>query len=340
MAGKQAEVLELEKKSQNPELWKTPEEAKTVLSKLENLKKEIKTWEDFLKEIKEIEETEEILNTFRSNKTYMSYEKEEKEIQRKKEKLEKTFEKQKITAKMQGKYDSRNAILAIHAGAGGADAQDWAEMLMRMYLRFCEKQGWEAAVVDKSDGSEAGVKSAQIEIKGRYAYGFLKAEKGVHRLVRLSPFNADHLRQTSFALVEVYPEIASEEVEIKESDLEFSSFRSSGPGGQGVNTTDSAVRIKHIPTGIVVSCQTERSQMQNRETAMKMLRAKLSEAQEEKEKSERQEAKGQHISAGWSNQIRSYVLHPYKLVKDHRTGVETSDVEGVLEGKINLVLKL
>lgn len=297
-----------------------------------------------MKEIKEIEETAEILAMENSenlangaNLPYIELEK--KDLEKRLVSLEQSFEKQKIAVKMRGKYDSRNAILAIHAGAGGADAQDWAEMLMRMYLRFCEKQRWEAKIADKSDGAEAGIKSVQIEISGRYVYGFLKSEKGVHRLVRLSPFNSDHLRQTSFALVEVYPEMESEEVHIKESDLEFSSFRSSGPGGQGVNTTDSAVRIKHIPTDIVVSCQTERSQMQNRELAMKMLRAKLSDLQEEKEESEKKEAKGQHISAGWSNQIRSYVLHPYKLVKDHRTGIETGNIEEILEGNLEIFIK-
>lgn len=320
----------MEKKSQNLELWKTPEKAKGILSRLENLKKEVEIWEGFLREIEEIESLEE-LATEETGETKETKET-KNEAEEKKQRLEIEFKKEAFTARMQGKYDSRNAILAIHAGAGGVDAQDWAEMLMRMYLRFCEKQGWQAHIADKSDGTEAGIKSAQIEISGNYAYGFLKSEKGVHRLVRLSPFNAAHLRQTSFALVEVYPEIESEEAGIKESDLEFSSFRSSGPGGQSVNTTDSAVRIKHRPSGIIVSCQTERSQMQNRESAMKMLRAKLSELQEEKEKSERSEAKGAHVSAGWSNQIRSYVLHPYKMVKDHRTNIETSDIEGVLDG--------
>ena len=334
----------MEKQSQNPELWKTPEKAKNVLSKLENLKKEIRVWDDFLREVEEIKEMEEILTAEKalnsSDGSNLSYLELEQELQQRKQKLETEFQKQKLTAKMQGKYDRRNAILAIHAGAGGADAQDWAEMLMRMYLRFCEKQGWETRITDKSDGTEAGIKSAQIEINGNYAYGFLKQEKGVHRLVRLSPFNADHLRQTSFALVEIYQEIESEEIKISESELEFSSFRSSGPGGQSVNTTDSAVRIKHKPTGITVSCQTERSQMQNRESAIKILRSKLLELQEQKEKSERDQAKGKHISAGWSNQIRSYILHPYKMVKDHRTGVETSDIESVLDGDLKNFITL
>lgn len=327
----------MEKKSQNPELWKSPEKAKEILGKLENLKREVKVWEDFKKEAKEIKELESLVE--QEIKEIGEIKEIKKEIEGKIKKLEKDFNSRKLTAKMQGKYDNRNAILAIHAGAGGVDAQDWAEMLMRMYLRFAERQGWEARVVDKSEGGEAGIKSAQIEISGNYAYGYLKSEKGVHRLVRLSPFNADHLRQTSFALVEIYPEIESQELEIKESDLEFESFRSSGPGGQGVNTTDSAVRIKHIPSGIVISCQTERSQMQNRESAMKLLRAKLIETIEKDKLKEISEAKGKHVSAEWGNQIRSYILHPYKMVKDHRNGVETSDTEGVLDGELELFLK-
>lgn len=324
----------MEGKSQDPELWKSPERAKGVLSKLENLKKEIEVWEGFVKEAEEIEELENLVELEIGEIGEIK-----KEIESKIKKLEKDFNSRKLIAKMQGKYDNRNAILAIHAGAGGVDAQDWAEMLMRMYLRFSERQGWEARVVDKSEGGEAGIKSVQIEISGNYAYGFLKSERGVHRLVRLSPFNADHLRQTSFVLVEIYPEIESQELEIKNSDLEFESFRSSGPGGQGVNTTDSAVRIKHIPTGIVISCQTERSQMQNRESAMKLLRAKLAEIIEKEKLEEISEAKGKHISAQWGNQIRSYVLHPYKMIKDHRSGIETSDTEGVLDGGLEIFIK-
>ncbi len=263
----------------------------------------------------------------------------QEEIDQKISELEKFFGEHKLIAQMHGKYDKRNAILAIHAGAGGADAQDWAEMLLRMYLRFCEKRNWKTNISSKTDGEEAGIKSVYIEIEGEYAYGYLKSEKGVHRLVRLSPFNANNLRQTSFALVEIYPEVESEEVNIEESDLEIGTFRSSGPGGQSVNTTDSAIRIKHKPSGIVVSCQTERSQIQNRKSAMTILRTKLLELQIKKTDQEQKSAKGQHISAEWGNQIRSYVLHPYKLVKDHRTGVETADTEAVLDGKLDIFLK-
>jgi len=261
------------------------------------------------------------------------------ELNQKISELEKFFGEHKFTAQMSGKYDKRNAILAIHAGAGGADAQDWTEMLLRMYLRFCEKRNWKTNISSRTDGEEAGIKSVYIEIEGGYAYGYLKSEKGVHRLVRLSPFNANNLRQTSFALVEIYPEVESEEVCVEESDLEIGTFRSSGPGGQSVNTTDSAIRIKHKPSGIVVSCQTERSQIQNRKSAMTILRTKLLELQTKKTEQEQKSAKGQHVLAEWGNQIRSYVLHPYKLVKDHRTKVETVDVEAVLDGKLDIFLK-
>ena len=319
-------------KSQDPDLWKNPEKAKKTLEKLEKISKEITFWEGLEKEASDLMEMQELAEQDSSAKL-------QEEIDQKISELEKFFGEHKLIAQMHGKYDKRNAILAIHAGAGGADAQDWAEMLLRMYLRFCEKRNWKTNISSKTDGEEAGIKSVYIEIEGEYAYGYLKSEKGVHRLVRLSPFNANNLRQTSFALVEIYPEVESEEVNIEESDLEIGTFRSSGPGGQSVNTTDSAIRIKHKPSGIVVSCQTERSQIQNRKSAMTILRTKLLELQIKKTDQEQKSAKGQHISAEWGNQIRSYVLHPYKLVKDHRTGVETADTEAVLDGKLDIFLK-
>ena len=323
-------------KSQDPDLWKNPKEAKKTLEKLEKITKEITFWEELEQEASDLIEMQDLIEEVKDEEVEDS-ESHRRKLDEKITEIEKVFGKRKLIAQMSGKYDARNAILAIHAGAGGDDAQDWAEMLLRMYLRFCEKRNWKTNISSKTDGEEAGIKSAYIEIEGEYAYGYLKSEKGVHRLVRLSPFNANNLRQTSFALVEIYPEVESEEVNIEESDLEIGTFRSSGPGGQSVNTTDSAIRIKHRPSGIVVSCQTERSQMQNRKSAMAILRTKLFELQAEKTEEEQKNAKGKHVSAEWGNQIRSYVLHPYKLVKDHRTGVETANIEDVLDGKLELI---
>jgi peptide chain release factor 2 len=235
-----------------------------------------------------------------------------------------------------GEYDNRNALLAVHSGAGGTESQDWSQMLLRMYLRWAERRSFEAEVLELSAGEEAGVKSALIAVKGAYAYGYLKAEHGVHRLVRLSPFDADHARHTSFALVEVMPEVESEvEVSINPDELKLETFRASGPGGQHMQKTSTAVRITHLPTGLVASCQNERSQLRNKETALRILRSRLLELELERKAEEQARLKGEHISAGWGNQIRSYVLHPYKMVKDHRTGYETSDAAAVLDGELD-----
>lgn len=235
-----------------------------------------------------------------------------------------------------GEHDRKNAILAIHAGAGGTESQDWAQMLLRMYLRWAERRGYSSEVLDTTWGEEAGIKSTTVEIIGPYAYGYLTAERGVHRLVRLSPFDAAHRRHTSFALVEVMPEVEQEvEVAVNPDDLEIDVFRSSGAGGQNVQKTSTAVRITHRPTGIVVTCQNERSQLQNKETALKILRARLLEIELERKEEEILRLKGQHVAAGWGNQIRSYILHPYNMVKDHRSGYETSDTAAVLDGEID-----
>jgi len=237
---------------------------------------------------------------------------------------------------LSGPYDRSDAILAIHAGAGGTDAQDWAEMLLRMYLRWAEAGGYEADVVDRLHGEEAGVKRVMITVSGPYAYGYLRAERGVHRLVRLSPFDAAHRRHTSFTLVEVWPDLGDEiSVTIDPDDLQIDTFRASSAGGQHMQKNETAVRITHVPTGIVVSCQNERSQTQNRETAMRVLRARLIELEEEKRRVEIAELKGEHVDARWSNQIRSYVLHPYQMVKDHRTDYETGNVQAVLDGRLD-----
>lgn len=235
-----------------------------------------------------------------------------------------------------GEYDDRNAILALHAGAGGTESQDWAEMLLRMYVRWAERRGFHTEVLDTSPGEEAGIKSAMLEIKGEYAYGYLRAEHGVHRLVRLSPYDSDHARHTSFALVEVLPEVEEAmEVKVSTEDLKVETFRSSGPGGQNMQKTSSAVRITHLPSGLVVSCQSERSQYQNKEIALRVLRARLLEQERVRMADERAKLKGEHQSAAWGNQIRSYVLHPYRMVKDHRTGVETGDTTAVLDGDLD-----
>jgi len=235
-----------------------------------------------------------------------------------------------------GEFDNRNGILAIHAGAGGTESQDWAAMLMRMYLRWAERRGYKAEVLDVSPGEEAGVKSVVIGISGDYASGYLKSEHGVHRLVRLSPFDADHGRHTSFALVEVMPEAVGDvDVRIEPGDLKIDVYRSSAPGGQHMQKTSSAVRIVHIPTGVTVTCQTERSQHQNKETAMRILKARILEKRLELQAEERAKLKGKRITAGWGNQIRSYVLHPYKMVKDHRTDYQSGNPEAVLDGELD-----
>jgi len=233
-------------------------------------------------------------------------------------------------------YDARNAILAIHAGAGGTESQDWAEMLLRMYLRWAERRGYKTEILDISPGDEAGIRSTVIGVSGDYACGYLKSEHGVHRLVRLSPFNADHARHTSFALVEVMPEAEADiDVKIEPDDLKVDVFRSSGPGGQHMQKTSSAVRLTHLPTGLTVTCQSERSQHQNKETALKILQARLLELELAERAEERAKLKGKRVTAGWGNQIRSYVLHPYKMVKDHRTDYQTSDADAVLDGELD-----
>jgi peptide chain release factor 2 len=255
-----------------------------------------------------------------------------KELRSDVEKLEKELE-------YSGLYDRGGAIIGFQAGAGGTDAQDWTEMLMRMYLRFVEKQGWKSVILEKVEGSEAGIKGATMEVTGRLVYGRMKSESGVHRLVRLSPFNSDNLRQTSFARVEIMPIIKKEmPLQIDAGDLRIDTFRSSGAGGQSVNTTDSAVRITHLPTGLVATCQNERSQLRNKEQAMAILRGRLANLMEEEQVEKINELKGEQKAVEWGSQIRSYILHPYKMIKDHRTGKQTSAIEKVLDGEIDLLV--
>jgi peptide chain release factor 2 len=260
----------------------------------------------------------------------------DKEIRAEVANIESRLEELEFELAFKGEYDNRNAILAIHAGAGGVESQDWAEMLLRMYLRWAERKKYRTEVLEISTGEEAGIKSVIFQVSHEYAYGYLKSEHGVHRLVRLSPFDADHARHTPFALVEVMPEAEAEaDIGISTDDLKIETFRSSGPGGQNMQKTSSAVRITHLPSGLVVSCQSERSQHQNKETAMVILRSRLLTLELAKKEEERAKLKGKRIVAGWSNQIRSYVLHPYKMVKDHRTDYQVGNAESVLEGELD-----
>ena len=293
------------------------------------LRDQVETWQDFERRIKEALDLVE-----------MSAEEEDEsllaELTTETEDLESLLEKLEFQLVLSGKHDKDAALLSIHAGAGGTESQDWTEMLMRMYLRWAEASGYKTRLVDQTEGEEAGLKSVTLEIEGEYAYGYLKAERGVHRLVRISPFDASSRRHTSFALVEAVPDIASDiEIEINPEDIEMDVFKSGGAGGQHVQKNSTAVRIKHIPTGLVVSCQNERSQLQNRETAMRVLRGRLYDLELKKQEEEQARLKGEHVEAGWGNQIRSYVLHPYKMVKDHRTDYEVGNAEAVLDGRLD-----
>ncbi|HRY62991.1 MAG TPA: peptide chain release factor 2 [Patescibacteria group bacterium] len=332
---KQKRLSELTGLMSAPDFWADNRKASETAKEAADLEKEIANWEQLDKEVKEILALAEA--GVKEDDESMT-----KELTIKLQEIGTQFEALKFITMMDGEYNRQNAILSIHAGAGGTDAQDWAEMLMRMYLRYAEKAGFKATILDKSDGAEAGIKSATVEFKGKYAYGYLKAEAGVHRLVRISPFDAEKMRHTSFALVEVLPEIeelSDQEMPIKTEDLRIDVFRSSGHGGQSVNTTDSAVRIKHLPTGITVSCQNERSQLQNKETAMKVLRSKLYQYYQTELEEERQRIRGEFNEAAWGNQARSYVIHPYKMVKDHRSEYETQEVEKVLDGDLQALIE-
>jgi peptide chain release factor 2 len=289
----------------------------------------VNTWKQLEKRIAEIKE----MATLAVNENDQSI---EDDIQKEIEAATAELDNLEIQLMFDDEYDDRDAILAIHAGAGGTESQDWAEMLLRMYTRWAERHEFRTEILDTSSGEEAGIKSATLEIKGSFVYGHLKSEHGVHRLVRLSPFDADHARHTSFALVEILPEVkAAQEISINPEDIRIDTFRSSGPGGQHMQKTSSAVRITHIPTGIIVSCQNERSQLHNKDSALRVLHARLLEIERLKKEAEKAKLKGKRIDAGWGNQIRSYVLHPYKMVKDHRTEYETSNTTNVLDGEID-----
>lgn len=321
------EVGALEEETARPEFWSNTQRAKSVSQKLSDLKEEISAWDNLEKEVGDI------LDLARLDEKDQTVTLRE-EIEKKYNDLLAQFKKMEFSVLFSGSYDKYNAILSIHAGTGGTEAQDWAEMLLRMYLRFSEKQGWRSEIIDESRGTEAGIKSITVKISGRMAYGWLRGEAGVHRLVRISPFDAEKMRHTSFALVEVLPELEEvPEIKIDPKDLRIDTFLSSGHGGQSVQTTYSAVRVVHIPTGLTVSCQRERSQTQNKEIALKILKTKLLRLQEETQAKEVDKLRA-GVMAAWGNQIRSYVLQPYKMVKDHRTKYETADAEGVLDGNL------
>lgn len=329
----EARVAEIEGLMAAPDFWSDQKRASDLGREASEIKQELDTWKQIKQEVQDTLDYAELAEQ-ESEETKVEI---RETLRKKLQTLEDRFSDLEFTVLLGETHDTSNAIVAVHAGAGGVDAQDWAEILLRMILRFCEKKGWEVKMIDTSRGGEAGIKSAMFEVHGRYAYGYLKSEHGVHRLVRQSPFNADALRQTSFALVEILPELseaAQEEIEIPEKDLRIDVFRAGGKGGQGVNTTDSAVRIVHLPTKITVVCQNERSQLQNKATAMKILRSKLAQRKLEELEREKAALRGEFQSAEWGNQIRSYVLHPYKMVKDHRTNYEEQDPQTVLDGKL------
>jgi len=321
------EVGKMEEEAAGPDFWKDADAAKETSQKLNDLKKEIETWESLGGEVSDALE---LARLDEKDQTVTLRE----EIEKKYNELLEQFKKLEFSVLFSGPYDRHNAILSIHAGTGGTEAQDWVEMLLRMYLRFFERKGWISKILDETRGGEAGIKSVTVKVSGRMAYGWLRSEAGVHRLVRISPFDAEKMRHTSFALVEVLPEVEDiPEVVLDPKDLRIDTFLSSGHGGQSVQTTYSAVRVVHIPTGLTVSCQRERSQTQNKETAIKILKAKIFRLQEETKAKEIDKLRA-GVLAAWGNQIRSYVLQPYKLVKDHRTKYETADADGVLEGNL------
>lgn len=319
-------MTELERQINAPDFWNDPQTAQAVSKTAAQLRDQIDDWRAFEQRIHEAHEL-----------AALDDESLRPELESEVSAIESELEKRALETMLSGKYDEGDAILAIHAGAGGTDSQDWAAMLQRMYLRWAESRGYETEILDMTEGEEAGIKSVTIAVSGRYAYGYLRSEKGVHRLVRLSPFDAAHRRHTSFALVEVLPQVAMDdaEVQINPSDIEIEVYRSSGAGGQNVQKNSTAVRIRHLPTGIVVTCQNERSQTQNREAAMKVLRARLLQIQQARQEAEIAILRGDYTKAEWGSQIRSYVLHPYQMVKDHRTDYEVGNAQAVLDGALD-----
>jgi peptide chain release factor 2 len=330
LSAKEAELTALDERSAQPDFWSDQREAQKVLREADGLREELAIWRGVERRALDLAELADLAEAEPDPELESGVEDEYTG-------LEKDYRSLRTSLLFSGPYDATDAILTISAGAGGTEATDWAQMLLRMYLRWAERHGFATEILDQLEGEEAGLKSVTVAIEGRRAYGYLRAERGVHRLVRISPFDSQKRRHTTFALIEALPEVAddTEVGEIPDEELRIETFRSQGAGGQHVNKTDSAVRLTHIPTGIVAQSQNERSQHQNRESAMKILRARLLERRIAEREAEIAVLKGEHVEAGWANQIRSYVLHPYQMVKDHRTSHETGDTIGVLDGELD-----
>ena len=323
------ELKDLEAETLKEDFWQDTKNSNKVLAKIKSIKNKVNEYKKIENEIQNLNELTELTNMEPDEEIA-------KDIIKSTKTLEKEVEKLEIATLLSGKYDANNAIVTIHPGAGGTESQDWAEMLYRMYTRWADKNGYKVTELDYLEGEEAGIKSVTFEIIGEYAYGYMKGEMGVHRLVRISPFDSGGRRHTSFASVEVLPEITDDiEIDINPDDLRIDTYRASGAGGQHINKTSSAVRITHIPTNIVVACQSERSQIQNRETAMRMLKSKLLDLKEKEHKEKIEDLKGEQREIAWGSQIRSYVFCPYTMVKDHRTNYEVGNVEAVMDGKID-----
>ncbi|MHB0858100.1 MAG: peptide chain release factor 2 [Anaerolineae bacterium] len=329
LASKEARIAELRQQSADPDLWQNPEAAQAVLQQLSGLEGDVTEWRRLESKADELAEL-----------WAMAAEEEDEslleELGEEAGLLERTLAAMRLQVLMSGPHDNRNAILTVYSGAGGTESQDWAQMLVRMYLRWAERKGLSAELIDETEGDEAGIKSATIEIQGRNVFGLLRSERGVHRLVRISPFDNAHRRHTSFALVEVIPDVADAvPIELNPEDVRTDVYKASGHGGQNVQKNSTAIRLTHVPTGIVVTCQNERSQGQNRERAMAVLKSRLYDLEMQRQEAERAKLRGEHVTVGWGNQIRSYVLHPYRMVKDLRTEWETGNTTAVLDGDID-----